>query len=158
MPLYENPMQYAVALESAPACHKAATVAAYPLATAALMGVLVQLNLSTNPGPIRTPDDWAAHYAARLTWVSASLYNMQANPHETAAPANAPALLECWLAQNPAVHLAQFIETLADALITGDDLTGLDAPAHIIAAFDTAYLQYMADDWDESELVEIETA
>lgn len=153
-----DPMPYALALERASITPRDPDNAmhTYPLASAALMGVLIEMGYSPDAGPLVTPDDWARHHTARAVWIAGSLYNMADNVHVCAEPSNAAALLESWLAQSPAHHIPQFIEALTDALHTdGDSLEGVEAPDYVCAVFDTAYLHYMRDERGDSELLAI---
>lgn len=154
---YENPQPYAAAaaLETAPS--KACPMrAAYPLASAALMGVLIEMDFSPLATPINTPAEWATHYAARLAWVSGCLEYVSGA--EKPAHTQPAALLECWLAQNPAVHIAQWIEAVADGLRVGDITVSdsdIDAPADVCAVFTDMFALYMAEEWDDNCLIQL---
>jgi len=143
---YENPQPYALALDvTAPT--------AYPLASAALLGVLVEMGFTPKAGPLSNAGEWAAHYTARMRWVASTVESYSHN--ETPAPApSASAMLECWLAQNPAAHIAQWVEAVADALRAGESqITGIDAPADVCAVFDDSFLLYIGEEWDDDDLI-----
>ncbi len=151
-----DPVPFAVALAKGPA----PDVSAFPLASAALMAVLIELNLSPLPDTIVTPDDWAKHHAARNTWIKQNLLAVSvSNPYGINAPVCAAVVLESWIAQLPAIHLAQFVESMADALRTdGDQLEDIEAPAHVCEVLTLAFLQGVAYAWDEYELIELKPA